>query len=96
MSDSAPATKKRSSTSPSGPSTIAGKRSMGDSTYAKASEATHFAVCWHEEVKHSLADDRLRPVHAVVDLRKGLTAFIEAMYEGNDISLISYGPYTYR
>jgi len=36
-------------------------------TAGTGSEATHFAVCWHEEVKHSLADDRLRPVHAVVD-----------------------------
>lgn len=38
-----------------------------------------------------LVDTSEAAVHAVVDLRKGLTAFIEAMYEGNDISLISYG-----
>jgi alcohol dehydrogenase class IV len=36
-------------------------------TAGTGSEATHFAVCWHEDVKHSLADERLRPAHAVVD-----------------------------
>ena len=36
-------------------------------TAGTGSEATHFAVCWHEGVKHSLADARLRPAHAVVD-----------------------------
>ena len=38
-----------------------------------------------------LVDTSEGAVNAVVDLRKGLTAFIEAMHEGNDISLISYG-----
>jgi len=36
-------------------------------TAGTGSEATHFAVCWHEGKKHSLADERLRPAHAVVD-----------------------------
>ena len=36
-------------------------------TAGTGSEATHFAVCWHEGVKHSLADERLRPKHAIVD-----------------------------
>jgi len=36
-------------------------------TAGTGSEATHFAVCWHEGVKHSLADPRLRPAHAIVD-----------------------------
>jgi len=36
-------------------------------TAGTGSEATHFAVCWHEGVKHSLSDERLRPAHAVVD-----------------------------
>ena len=36
-------------------------------TAGTGSEATHFAVCWHEGEKHSLADPRLLPAHAVVD-----------------------------
>ncbi|MCH2105544.1 MAG: phosphonoacetaldehyde reductase [Planctomycetes bacterium] len=36
-------------------------------TAGTGSEATHFAVCWHDGVKHSLADPRLRPMHAIVD-----------------------------
>ena len=36
-------------------------------TAGTGSEATHFAVCWHDGTKHSLADPRLRPAHAVVD-----------------------------
>jgi alcohol dehydrogenase class IV len=36
-------------------------------TAGTGSEATHFAVCWHEGRKHSLADPRLLPAHAIVD-----------------------------
>ena len=36
-------------------------------TAGTGSEATHFAVCWHEGRKHSLADSRLLPAHAIVD-----------------------------
>lgn len=36
-------------------------------TAGTGSEATHFAVCWHDGAKRSLADPRLRPTHAIVD-----------------------------
>lgn len=36
-------------------------------TAGTGSEATHFAVCWDGNRKHSLADARLRPAYAIVD-----------------------------
>jgi len=49
-------------------------------TAGTGSEATHFAVCWHEGRKHSLADPRLLPRHAVVDsnLHQSLTPRLTA------------------
>eukprot|EP00041_Stephanoeca_diplocostata_P026442 m.713094 g.713094 ORF g.713094 m.713094 type:complete len:368 (-) comp22969_c0_seq7:2142-3245(-) len=49
-------------------------------TAGTGSEATHFAVCWDGNRKHSLADVRLRPAYAIVDasLQKYTPASITA------------------